>query len=114
MIFIFLILKKIKKINNMFLFLTFSTLLFLIGILGLFLTRKHAIMVLISLELLILSVNINFIIGSIFLDDLLGFIYSLINLTSAASESAIGLALLILFYRIKGGISLDLISNLKA
>ena len=95
-------------------FLFFSTLLFLIGILGLFLTRKNAIMILISLELLILAVNINFIIGSIFLDDLSGIIYSLINLTSAASESAIGLALLILFYRIKGGISLDLISFLKS
>lgn len=98
----------------MVLFLIFSTLLFIIGILGLYLTRKHAIMILISLELLILSVNINFIIGSIFLDDLLGLIYSLINLTSAASESAIGLALLILFYRIKGGISLDLIAFLKS
>ena len=64
--------------------------------------------------ILLLSVNINFIVGSIFLDDLLGIIYSLINLTSAASESALGLALLILFYRIKGGISLDLISFLKA
>jgi NADH-quinone oxidoreductase subunit K len=98
----------------MLIFLIFSTLLFLIGILGLFLTKKNAIMVLICLELLILSVNINFIVGSIFLDDLLGVIYSLINLTSAASESALGLALLILFYRIKGGISLDLISFLKA
>lgn len=98
----------------MLIFLIFSTLLFLIGILGLFLTKKNAIMVLICLELLILSVNINFIVGSIFLDDLLGIIYSLINLTSAASESALGLALLILFYRIKGGISLDLISFLKA
>lgn len=98
----------------MLIFLIFSTLLFLIGILGLFLTRKNAIMILICLELLILAVNINFIIGSIFLDDLLGIIYSLINLTSAASESALGLALLILLYRIKGGISLDLISFLKA
>ena len=84
----------------MLIFLIFSTLLFLIGILGLFLTKKNAIMILICLELLILSVNINFIVGSIFLDDLLGIVYSLINLTSAASESAIGLALLILFYRI--------------
>jgi NADH:ubiquinone oxidoreductase subunit K len=98
----------------MFLLLTFSTLLFLIGVLGLFLNRKHAIMILISLELLILSVNINFIFSAIFLDDLFGIIYSLINLTSAASESAIGLALLILFYRIKGGISLDLIAFLKS
>ena len=98
----------------MLIFLAFSTSLFLIGILGLFLTKKNAIMILICLELLILAVNINFIVGSIFLDDLLGIVYSLINLTSAASESALGLALLILFYRIKGGISLDLISFLKA
>jgi len=98
----------------MFLLLSFSTLLFSIGILGLYLNRKHAIMILISLELLILSININFIISSIYLDDLFGLIYSLINLTSAASESAIGLALLISFYRIKGGISLDLIAFLKS
>lgn len=98
----------------MLIYLVFSTLLFIIGMLGLFITRKNAIMLLISLELLILSVNINFIFSSIFLDDLLGIVYSLINLTSAASESAIGLALLISFYRLKGGISLDLITLLKA
>lgn len=98
----------------MLLILSFSILLFLIGITGLYLTRKNAIMMLISLELLILSVNINFIVSSIYLDDLLGIIYSLINLTSAASESAIGLALLIIYYRIKGSISLDLISYLKS
>jgi NADH-quinone oxidoreductase subunit K len=94
--------------------LFFSSLLLIIGVIGLYLTKKHAIMMLIALELLILSVNINFIVGSIYLDDLLGIIYSLINLTSAASESAIGLALLIIYYRIKGSISLDLISYLKS
>jgi len=98
----------------MLIYFVLSTILFIIGILGLFLVRKHAIMLLISLELLILAVNINFIIGAIFLDDLIGLIYSLINLTSAASESAIGLGLLIILYRIKGSISLDLISLLKS
>jgi NADH-quinone oxidoreductase subunit K len=98
----------------MFFYFLLSFLLFLIGSLGLFLLRTHALMALISLELLILSININFIVGSIFLDDLLGLVYSLINLTSAASESAIGLALLIIFYKLKGGISLDLISLLKS
>jgi len=98
----------------MFFYFLLSFLLFLIGSLGLFLLRTHALMALISLELLILSININFIVGSIFLDDLSGLIYSLINLTSAASESAIGLALLIVFYKVKGGISLDLISLLKS
>jgi len=71
-------------------------------------------MMLIALELIILSVNINFIVSAMYLDDLLGIVYSLINLTSAASESAIGLALLIIYYRIKGSISLDLISYLKS
>jgi NADH-quinone oxidoreductase subunit K len=98
----------------MLLILYFSIILLLIGIIGLFLTKKHAIMMLIALELTILSVNINFIISSMYLDDLLGVIYSLINLTSAASESAIGLALLIIYYRVKGSISLDLISYLKS
>jgi NADH-quinone oxidoreductase subunit K len=98
----------------MFFLFLLSFILFLIGSLGLFLLRTHALMALISLELLILSVNINFIVGSIFLDDIQGLIYSLINLTSAASESAIGLALLIVFYKLKGGISLDLISLLKS
>jgi len=98
----------------MLLILYFSIILLLIGIIGLFLTKKHAIMMLIALELIILSVNINFIVSSVYLDDLLGVIYSLINLTSAASESAIGLALLIIYYRIKGSISLDLISYLKS
>lgn len=97
----------------MFIYLILSTLLFIIGSFGLFLLRKHALMILISLELLILAININFIIASVFLDDLLGILYSLINLTSAASESAIGLALLIIFYKLKGGISLDLIFLLK-
>lgn len=95
-------------------FFFLSVILFILGLVGLYVLRKHAIMMLICLELLILAVNINFILGSIFLDDLLGFIYSLINLTSAASESALGLALLIVFYRLKGGISLDLIIFLKS
>lgn len=97
----------------MFFYFLLSIILFIIGSFGLFLLRKHALMILIALELLILAININFIIASVFLDDLLGILYSLINLTSAASESAIGLALLIIFYKLKGGISLDLISLLK-
>jgi len=98
----------------MLVYIFFSLILFIIGSIGLILYRKHAIMLLISLEILILSVNLNFIFSSIFLDDLMGIIYSLINLTSAASESAIGLGLLIIYYRIKGSISLDLITLLKS
>lgn len=98
----------------MLIYFFLSFFLFITGSIGLFLLRKHAIMPLISLEILILSININFISSSIFFDDLSGFIYSLINLTSAASESALGLALLIIFFKIKGDISLDLISLLKS
>jgi len=98
----------------MLVYIFFSLILFIIGSIGLILYRKHAIMLLISLEILILSVNLNFIFSSIFLDDLMGIIYSLINLTSAASERAIGLGLLIIYYRIKGSISLDLITLLKS
>jgi len=97
----------------MIVFFSLSLFLFIIGSMGLFILRKHAIMLLICLEILILAININFVTSAIFLDDLSGLVYSLINLTSAASESALGLGLLILFYRIKGSISLDLITLLK-
>ena len=79
-----------------------------------FLSRKHVIIILISLELILLSTNINFVIFSVFLDDLLGQIYALLVLTVAAAESALGLAILIVYYRLRGGISIDLISLLKA
>jgi NADH-quinone oxidoreductase subunit K len=94
-------------------YIFFSFALFIVGSFGMFLSRKHVIIILISLELLILSVNINFIIFSILLDDLAGQLYSLIILTCGAAESAIGLALLIVYYRLRGGISIDLISLLK-
>jgi len=88
--------------------------LFLIGTFGMFLSRKHVIIILISLELILLSININFVVFSIFLDDFLGQIYSLLVLTVAAAESALGLAILIVYYRLRGGISIDLINLLKS
>jgi len=88
--------------------------LFLIGTFGMFISRKHVIVILISLELILLSANINFVIFSIFLDDILGQIYALLVLTVAAAESALGLAILIVYYRLRGGISIDLISLLKS
>jgi len=88
--------------------------LFLIGTFGMFLSRKHVIIILISLELILLSTNINFVIFSAFLDDILGQIYALLVLTVAAAESALGLAILIVYYRLRGGISIDLISLLKS
>jgi NADH-quinone oxidoreductase subunit K len=94
-------------------YLLISSFLFLCGLTGLFLTRKHIILWLLSIELIFLSINYNFIIFSVFLDDLLGQYYALCVLTVAAAESAIGLAILVIFYRIRGGISLDLINFLK-
>jgi NADH:ubiquinone oxidoreductase subunit K len=88
--------------------------LFFLGLCGMFLSRKHLIIILISLEILILSSIILFTYSSVIFDDLYGQIVSLFLLTVAASESAIGLALLVLFYRLRGGISIDLLILLKA
>lgn len=79
-----------------------------------FLSRKHLIIILISLELMLLAVNINFIIFSVLLDDLLGQIYAILMLAIAAAETAIGLAILVIYYRLRGGISIDLVSLLKS
>jgi len=94
-------------------YLLLSISLFLCGITGLFLTRKYIILWLLSLELIFLAINFNFVIFSINLDDILGQYYVLCVLVVAAAESAIGLSILVIFYRIRGGISLDLINLLK-
>jgi NADH-quinone oxidoreductase subunit K len=98
----------------MSLYLILSISLLLIGTFGMFLSRKHVIVILISLELILLSININFVVFSIYLDDFLGQIYALLVLTVAAAESALGLAILIVYYRLRGGISIDLITLLKS
>ena len=94
-------------------YLILSCILFFIGIMGLFLTRRHIILLLLSIELIFLAINYNFIIFSVFLDDLLGQFYALCVITIAAAESSIGLAILVIFYRLRGGISLDSINLLK-
>jgi NADH-quinone oxidoreductase subunit K len=95
-------------------FLILSLTLFIIGSLGMFLIRKHLIIILISLELLLLATMLNFAISSVILDDLMGQIYALLILTVAAAESSLGLAILIIYYRLRGGISIDLVSLLKS
>jgi NADH-quinone oxidoreductase subunit K len=95
-----------------YLFLAF--ILFIIGTFGMFLSRKHVIIILISLEILLLSINIIFVVSAIFFDDISGQIYSLFVLAVAASESALGLSILVIYYRLRGGISVDLITLLKA
>lgn len=94
--------------------LALSFFLFLVGTLGMFLYRRHFIIILIALELLLLSINLQFVIFSVFLEDLLGQLFCLLTLTVAAAESSLGLAILIVFYRLRGGISVDLVTLLKA
>jgi len=98
---------------NLFHFLLISTVLFSFGLWGLFVTRKNVIILLISLELLLLAVNFNFVIFSIYLNDIVGQIFALFIVTVAAAEAAIGLAILIVYYRIKGIISINFISAIK-
>jgi len=87
--------------------------LFFISLIGLIFNSRNIIITLMCIELLLLSLNLNFIIFSIYLDDMYGQIFSLFILTVAAAESAIGLAIIILYYRTRGKISLDQLSLLR-
>jgi NADH-quinone oxidoreductase subunit K len=94
-------------ILNILNFLRATTILFFISILGLVLNRKNILITLISLELILLAVNINFTLFSIYLDDILGQIFVLFILTVAATESAIGLAILTTYYKLRNTIQID-------
>mgnify|MGYP001188415670 CR=1 FL=1 len=94
-------------------FLVLSTIIFSIGFLGIFINRKNIITILMSIELMLLSANINFIGFSYLLNDFAGQIFSLFILVVAAAEAAIGLAILTIFFKKSGSISIDKISNLK-
>jgi NADH-quinone oxidoreductase subunit K len=94
-------------------YLTIATIIFFIGISGIFLNRKNLIIMLMSIELMLLGVNLNWIIFSVFLDDIMGQVMSLFILTVAAAESAIGLGILVVYYRIKQTIAVEYISLMK-
>ena len=94
-------------------YLFVSVILFVLGIWGIFVTRKNIIIILMSIELMLLAINLNLIIFSIYLDDILGQVFSLLVLTVAAAESAIGLAILVVYYRLRGIIAVDFINSLK-
>ena len=87
-------------------FLILSALLFAIGVIGIFLNRKNVIIILMSIEIILLSVNLNLIAFSYFLNDLTGQIFSLFVLTVAAAEAAIGLAILVIYNRNAGSIEI--------
>ena len=94
-------------------FLILSALLFAIGVIGIFLNRKNVIIILMSIEIILLSVNLNLIAFSYFLNDLTGQIFSLFLLTVAAAEAAIGLAILVIYNRNAGSIEIEKINALK-
>jgi NADH-quinone oxidoreductase subunit K len=88
-------------------YLTVSAILFVIGVLGIFLNRRNVILMLMAIELLLLSVNINLVAFSAFLGDMKGQIFAMFVLTVAAAEAAIGLAILVIFFRRRGTIAVD-------
>ena len=90
-----------------------SMILFLLGIWGIFLNRKNIIIMLMSIELMLLAVNLNFLLFSVYLDDMIGQLFALFVLTVAAAESAIGLALLVIYYRVRGTIAVEFINLIK-
>ena len=94
-------------------YLILGATIFTIGIIGIFLNRKNLIVILMCIELLLLAVNINLVSFSIFLNDLNGQIFALFILTVAAAEAAIGLAIIVLYYRNSGSIRVEDINTLK-
>ena len=94
-------------------YLTLSAIIFSIGIIGIFLNRKNVIIILMAIELILLSVNINLVSFSIFLQDLVGQIFAMFILTVAAAEAAVGLAIIVIYYKNKGSINVEQISSLK-
>ena len=94
-------------------FIEVATLLFFIGVAGIFLNRKNIIVLLMALELMLLAVNLCFVAAASFSDDATGMVFSLFVLTVAAAESAIGLALLVIYYRVRGSVDLETIHVLK-
>jgi NADH-quinone oxidoreductase subunit K len=94
-------------------YLTLAALLFTIGIAGIIINRKNIIVILMSIELILLAVNINLVAFSTTFDDLTGQVYALFVLTVAAAEAAIGLAILVAYYRNRGSIAVEDINALK-
>ena len=94
-------------------YLTVAATLFVIGIFGLFLNRKNIIIMLMSIELMLLAVNINFVAFSYYLGDLVGQVFTLFVLTVAAAEAAIGLAILVCFFRNRGTIAVEDVNVMK-
>ncbi|GGY43074.1 NADH-quinone oxidoreductase subunit NuoK [Parvularcula lutaonensis] len=94
-------------------YLLVAGILFAIGVVGIFLNRKNVIIILMSIELMLLAVNINFVAFSMFLQDLVGQVFAFMVLTVAAAEAAIGLAILVAFFRNRGDISVTTANTMR-
>jgi NADH-quinone oxidoreductase subunit K len=94
-------------------YLTVSAILFMLGVLGIFLNRKNVIVILMAIELILLSVNINLVAFSAYLGDLVGQVFAMFVLTVAAGEAAIGLAILVIYFRNRGTIAVDDANRMK-
>ena len=94
-------------------YLTLAAILFTTGVFGIFLNRKNVIIILMSIELILLAVNINFVAFSAFLGDLMGQVFALLVLTVAAAEAAVGLAILVTYFRNRGGIAVEDINQMR-
>jgi len=94
-------------------YLILAAMLFCIGVVGIFLNRKNIIIILMSIELILLAVNINFVSFSAYLNDLIGQIFSMLILTVAAAEAAIGLAIVVVYFRLRRSIEVEGINRLK-
>lgn len=94
-------------------YLTVAAILFTLGIFGIFLNRKNVIVILMSIELMLLAVNINFVAFSVYLNNMVGQVFTMFVLTVAAAEAAIGLAILVVYFRNRGSIAVDDINAMK-
>ena len=94
-------------------YLTLAAILFTIGVFGIFLNRKNVIVILMSVELMLLAINVNFVAFSAYLGDLAGQVFAMFVLTVAAAEAAIGLAVVVVYFRNRGSIEVDDINLMK-
>ncbi len=94
-------------------YLTVAAVLFTLGVFGIFLNRKNVIIILMSIELMLLAVNINFVAFSVFLNDMAGQVFAMLVLTVAAAEAAIGLAILVVYFRNRGSIAVEDVNVMK-
>ena len=94
-------------------YLAVAAILFTLGILGIFINRKNVIVILMSIELILLAVNVNLVAFSAHLGDLVGQVFALLVLTVAAAEAAIGLAILVIYFRGRGSIAVDDVNRMK-